>query len=92
MTTIVDIKHVEDCLDGSTVKEVMLQQAINQQLVQHLGQFGQLAYYPHFAKPFFKLTCPEQLLLKGVEGNFTLRVRIYPPIDTHIQLLHNWLS
>ncbi|MFK7798896.1 MAG: hypothetical protein AB8E82_15700 [Aureispira sp.] len=92
MTRIIEIRHLEDCLDGSTIKEVLLHQAIDATLVQHLGQFGQLAYYPHFAKPFFKLTCPEQLLLKGVEGNFTIRVRVYPPIKPHLQLLHNWLS
>lgn len=79
-------------MDGSTIREVVLAQAIDEHLVQHLGQFGQLAYYPRFAKPFFKLTCAEQLLLKGVEGNLTIRARIYPPIDRHLQLLHDWLS
>lgn len=84
---IVTILHVEDCLDGSVVKELVLSQAIDEAFIQHFGRWGQLAYYPHFAKPFFKLTLAGKLSMKGVQGNTTLRVRFTPPFQEHLQWL-----
>lgn len=88
---IVAIQQVEDCLDGSVVKEVVLDQAISPAFIQHLGQFGHLAYYPHFAKPFFKLTLAGKIALKGVQGNTTIRGRFYPPVQEQLQLLQDWM-
>jgi len=84
---ILEIKQVEDCLDGSVIKELFLEEKISSAFIQSLGKEGTLQYFPHFAKPFFKLRIEGKLNLKGIEGNTTLRVRIETPVKQHINLL-----
>lgn len=84
---ILETKHIEDCLDGSVVREVLLSQKINAEFIQILGKSGDLQYFPQFARPFFKLNIQGKLNLKGIEGNTSIRIRLKAPIKENFDLL-----
>jgi hypothetical protein len=74
---IVNVKHIEDCFDGSYLHELLFDSEITRGFIVSLGAATQLQYYPDFARPFFKATVPGQFSLKGIEGNRTVRVISY---------------
>lgn len=84
---ILEMHHVEDCLDGSMIKEIILSRPLDANHIKNLGKEGKLQYYPHFARPFFKLRIDGKLNLKGIEGNTSIRARIETPVEEHIKLL-----
>lgn len=90
--TILDIKHIEDCFDGSSVKELLLSSPITSTLIQDLGSKGHLQYFPHFARPFFKLRITNKVDLKGIEGNNTIRIRLRMPLEKNLQDLIDLLE
>lgn len=63
------VKKVEDCLDGSMIKDFHLDAAIDRAFIEYLGGAGRLEYFPTFARPFFRVTRDKGFILKGVEGN-----------------------
>ncbi|BDS15064.1 hypothetical protein [Aureispira anguillae] len=83
--TVIQIKHIEDCFDGSSVKELLLSEAISSDLIHALGKTGDLQYFPHFARPFFKIRLHKKLDVKGIEGNDTLRIRLKAPIEVNLK-------
>lgn len=89
---ILERKHVEDCLDGSVIQEILLSKEISAEFIQALGKEGQLQYFPHFARPFFKLRIDGKLNLKGIEGNTSLRVRLESPVEENSALLTQFIS
>ena len=74
---ILEIRHIEDCLDGTVIKEIHLDISLQKSHILALGKTGDLAYYPDFARPFFTLILPEKAKIKGVEGNRMIRVLYY---------------
>ena len=72
---ITAVQHIEDCLDGSFIKEISLSTAVSKAIILYLAtqQGAKLQYYPDFARPFFKLTYNKGSYIKGVEGNSTMR-------------------
>jgi hypothetical protein len=70
------LTHVEDCFDGSHIKELVFAECIQKNHIQRLGKRGYLQYFEHFARPFFKIRIEGKCDLKGVEGNRTMRVHI----------------
>lgn len=73
---IIDIIHIEDCFDGSYIKEFVFAAAVNEDFILFLGQHGQLSYFKTFARPFYKIIFPSQAYLKGVQGNTTARAML----------------
>ena len=73
---VVDVKHVEDCFDGSLIKELLLDSEITKELIFALGEGGTVQYFGHFARPFFKIRVEGLYDLKGIEGNRTMRVHL----------------
>lgn len=73
---IIEIRHIEDCFDGSYIKEIIFDQQIDYKFIESLKNIGDLAYYQDFARPFFKLELKNTLTIKGVEGNYTIRVLV----------------
>ncbi|MDJ0828469.1 MAG: hypothetical protein QNI92_01385 [Desulfobacterales bacterium] len=67
-------KRVEECLDGTIIKEFQLNAAVTKELVHYIGSMGKLDYYGHFPKPFYRITQRGAFILKGVEGNTTFQV------------------
>ncbi len=73
---VVDVKHVEDCFDGSLIKELLLDSEITKELIFALGEGGTVQYFGHFARPFFKIRVEGLYDLKGIEGSRTMRVHL----------------
>lgn len=71
------IVPLEDCFDGSFIKEVSFDEQINIEFINYIGQFGNLNYYSTFLKPFYKINVPKKFILKGVEGNTTARIILF---------------
>lgn len=71
---VAEIKHVEDCFDGSFIKEIAFEEAITKEFILFLGGDGKLQYFPTFARPFFKLVKQGKYECKGVEGNQSIRI------------------
>ena len=84
---ILEIKHLEDCLDGSVVKELLLSKEISAEFIKSLGKEGNLQYFPHFARPFFKLRIDGKLNLKAIEGNTSLRFLLESSSEENSTLL-----
>ncbi len=76
---VIEIKHVEDCFDGSLIKELLLSDVISQKHILALGNSGNLQYFDHFARPFFKIRSDDLFDIKGIEGNKTMRIHIKNP-------------
>lgn len=76
---VVEVKHVEDCFDGSLIKELLLAEEITKTHIFSLGKAGSAQYFPHFARPFFKIRVPDRFDLKGIEGNKTMRIHLKNP-------------
>jgi len=74
---VLEVKDVEDCFDGSFIKELLLDEETDKHFIQSLGMIGTLCYFPEFARPFFKVKVPEIAEIKGVQGNQTIRLLLY---------------
>ncbi len=71
---IVNIKELEDCFDGSFMKEVLFDETVSRKFIHYLGESGDFEYFPSFAKPFYRVVKKGLYQIKGVEGNRTLRI------------------
>ena len=74
---VTQIRHIEDCFDGSFIREFELDSAFDKALIQHLGKHGTLSYFPNFARPFFKVIFEGEHYIKGVEGNTMARTLLW---------------
>lgn len=78
---VIDIQHIEDCFNGSFIKEFRLSEAISEAFIRYMGGSGKLQYFPTFARPFFKLELAGGQSLKGVQGNDTMRALLWKQED-----------
>lgn len=89
---VIKIKHVEDCFDGSLIKELLLSEEITEEFIYKLGVSGEIQYFPHFARPFFKIRVNCIYDLKGIVGNTTLRIHLKNPkeysLDKFIEMVN----
>jgi hypothetical protein len=67
--TIAEIRDADDCVEGSFMKEILLTEPIKRELIDYLGTFGDLQYFPNFARPFFRVDVPGKFIVKGIEGD-----------------------
>ena len=87
---IVEIKHVEDCFDGSCIKELVLNEPISKEFIFLLGKCGTLSYFKDFASPFFRVSFDNNFYIKGVQGNDSARLHIRDNDD--INTLINYIK
>lgn len=73
---VLGIRPLEDCFDGSFIKEMLLDGAIDADFIHYLGRLGELQYFPMFARPFFRIDDRRRFSVQGIEGNRTLRVTL----------------
>jgi hypothetical protein len=66
---VINIKAMDDCLDKVAAKELTFSHPTNQAWIQSLKALGDLDYYGHFPRPFYRLTAKGEYIIKGVEGN-----------------------
>lgn len=83
---VIGIKHVEDCFDGSLIKELQLSEEITREFIFSLGKGGDIQYFAHFARPFFKIRMPGIYDVKGIEGNRTMRVHVKNPNEFSLDM------
>ncbi|MCP4219927.1 MAG: hypothetical protein GY765_35175, partial [bacterium] len=44
---VLEITHIEDCFDGSFIKELHLDEPVTEAFIYHLEPMGNLQYFPH---------------------------------------------
>jgi hypothetical protein len=71
---VTDIELIEHCIDGSLMKNLFLDESIDEGLIHKLGETGKLDYYPNFPRPFFKIEREGYYIIKGVLNNNSIRV------------------
>ena len=74
---ILKIKKVEDCFDGSSVFNYWFDLPWRPEAIMKLKTLGEVEYFPHFPRPFFRLLNDNGLQVKGVEGENSCRA-IFP--------------
>ncbi len=70
------VKDIEDCFDGSFIKEILFNEAISKDFIQFLGKEDKMQYFDSFARPFFKISRNGLYEAKGVEGNRSIRITL----------------
>lgn len=74
---VIEIKHIEDCVDGSNIREYVLDEKITKGLVDRLSLLAEnVQYFGCLDQPFFKIETPRQFTIKGLVDNLTLRVTL----------------
>lgn len=71
------VKRVEDCFDGSFIREFVLSEPSHEDFMRKLSRGCVLDYYPAFSRPFFRIEKNGIWMIKGVEGSESLRVVFY---------------
>ena len=89
---VLDIKHVEDCFDGSLIKEVLLSESVVKDQIFSIGKGGYVQYFPDFPRPFYKIRIDGLFDIKGIEGNRTMRVHIKAPEEYPLGKFIEYLS
>jgi hypothetical protein len=70
----INLRHLEDCLDGSVLFEAELDRPFTGADITALRSFGDIEYYSDFPRPFFRFSLPGRFELKGVEGETRIKV------------------
>ena len=73
---VIKIKHIEDCFNGSFIKELLFDKQVTKSYLNILSKYGTMKYYASFARPFYRLDFEDNSYIKGVEGNRTMRINI----------------
>lgn len=90
---IVEVRDVEDCFDGSFVKEVLFNDIITSDFINYLCKEGEFQYHKSFARPFFKIDNPGKYIVMGVEGNKTVKIVLYRKnIDESLKYFLNYIK
>ncbi|MFP4370445.1 MAG: hypothetical protein ACOC2K_03345 [Bacteroidota bacterium] len=74
---VIKLKKVEGCLEGSNVHDILLDDKIDREFIDHLGKMGKLIYMDSFDKPFFKVIVRGRYTIKGSQTNKSIRI-IFP--------------
>lgn len=53
MCRVIAIRQVEECLDGTTIKEFELAAPMTEATMRRIAQEGKLQYFPDFSTPVF---------------------------------------
>ena len=89
---MVESKEVEECLDEVIIKELRLDEPVKEAFIRHMGELGDLRYFPHFPRPFYKITKKGKFILKGVEGNSTCQVFFVNYSEQSERSIHNHIK
>ena len=69
-----------------------MEKAINKDDIFSIGAGNKMKYFPHFARPFFKIRKSGIFDIKGIEGNNSIRVHLKNPEQFSIQKLIHFLE
>ncbi len=86
-------KKIEGCLDGTNVRDILLDGLIDKKLVLYIGELGRLIYKEEMAKPFFRVIVRGKYTLRGSQGNKTIRVILPDDAgDTEMQEIAEYIE
>ena len=79
------------CVDGSVMKEYLLDGPVSEEFLEYLGQFGTLKYLSHMELPFFTFEKEHFISVKGFIGDRSVEVRyrkeFYDLVSDYFHLL-----
>jgi hypothetical protein len=65
------------CVDGSLMKEFVLDEPLSPEFLRFLESFGTVKNYPHLRRPYFSFEQEQFISVKGFLGDSSVEVR-YP--------------
>lgn len=71
---IINSKLIENCFEGTDIKEILLDKEITKEFIFYLKGDSFMQYFPSFSKPFFKIDVSGKYIIKGIVGFKSLRV------------------
>ena len=74
MCRVTSIRPLEDCFDGSRVREFAIDEPLDETVMRILAEGSLLAYYPEFPRPYFRIQRRGVCIIQGVIGKRTFRV------------------
>jgi len=63
------------CVDGSLMKEFVLDEPLTAGFLEFLGSFGTVKQYPHLKRPYFSFEQDHFISVKGFIGDTSVEVR-----------------
>lgn len=63
------------CVDGSLMKEFVLDEPLTEGFLVFLGHFGIVNQYPHLKRPYFSFEQENFISIKGFVGDTSVEVR-----------------
>lgn len=79
------------CVDGSIMKEYLLDEPLSEDFLEYLGRFGTIKYLSHMELPFFTFEKELFISVKGFVGDHSVEVRyrkeFYDLVSDYFHLL-----
>ena len=72
---IVKSVQTKVCVDGSLMKEFVLDEPLTLDFLRFLESFGTVKQYPHLRRPYFSFEQEHFISIKGFEGDPCVEVR-----------------
>jgi hypothetical protein len=63
------------CVDGSLMKEFVLDESLSPEFLRFLESFGTVKNYPHLRRPYFSFEQEQFISVKGFLGDASVEVR-----------------
>lgn len=70
------------CVDGTMLKEYLVDGEVTRELLAYLGEFGTVKVMDNLKQPFFSFSKEEYFSIKGMVGDQTLYVRYH---EVHLE-------
>jgi hypothetical protein len=74
MRIVRSVRH-KVCVDGSFMKEFLLDEPVTPEFFSYLSTLGQVEALPNVGKGFYKFEKPDWFSIKGFAGDTTVEVR-----------------
>ena len=69
-----EYKIIEDCLEGSNVRDILLDEPSTKEFIYYFEKIGKLLFFDELPKPMYKIIVKGKYTIKGIAGNNTMRV------------------
>ncbi len=81
---IAEVRHIEDCFDGSTVYDYVLHLPVDEQVLSHLSTYGQVETITGLPRTLYRLRSSTGLYIQGIMGSCQFRA-VYPKETAEMQ-------
>jgi hypothetical protein len=73
---LIEIRHIEDCFDGSYIKLFVFEGVITERMVLTLGKDKKMNLYKDFPRPFYQII-DKSFQIKGILGNNYFQIILF---------------